>query len=189
MEENVKTEKKKEKQPEVNQEKVKRPSLLKRVRRFLGGILSDLADLFKGLGHEIPEPFERQAKAQKRKHIGLFGLVRKIINTMFKIAGRMLKPLVRSYSDMNAAKQKVKEQQTKMVDGKPIKTVTQESVCPSISKKKLLQEKQLQFSYFLERPQAQRPLSNRKQSDGRGPEGREISTPVKEYLRSGRRKI
>ena len=35
MEENVKTEKKEEKQPEVNQEKVKRPSLLKRVRRFL----------------------------------------------------------------------------------------------------------------------------------------------------------
>ena len=90
---------------------------------------------------------------------------------------------------MNAAKQKVKEQQTKMVDGKPIKTVTQESICPSISKKKLLQEKQLKFAYFLERPHAQRLLSNKKQADGRGPEGRKRSTPVEEYLRSGRRKI
>lgn len=142
MEENVKTEKKEEKQPEVNQEKVKRPSLLKRVRRFFGGILSDLADLFKGLGQEIPEPFERQAKAQKRKHIGLFGLVRKIINTMFKIAGRMLKPLVRSYSDMNAAKQKELERKGKIVDGKQFNTGGPEPICPAIDKKHLLQEKQ-----------------------------------------------
>lgn len=140
MEENVKTEKKEEKQPEVNQEKVKRPSLLKRVRRFLGGILSDLADLFKGLGQEMPEPFERQAKAQKRKHIGLFGLVRKIINTMFKIAGRMLKPLVRSYSDMNAAKQKELERKGKIVDGKQFNTGGPEPICPAIDKKHLLQE-------------------------------------------------
>ena len=61
---------------------------------------------------------------------------------MFKIAGRMLKPLVRSYSDMNAAKQKELERKGKIVDGKQFNTGGSEPICPAIDKKRMLQEKQ-----------------------------------------------
>lgn len=142
MEENISIEKSQKNQPQENEGKVKRPSLLKRVRRFLGGILSDLASIFKGTGKTPDNPPERQAKAQKRKHLGLFGLVGKIIKTMIKIAGRMLKPLVEGYGDVNAGEQKMMERQEKIVDGKQFKKGEPGPICPSIAKGRLLQEKQ-----------------------------------------------
>lgn len=142
MEKNVIIEESGKSKPQENKEKVKRPSLLKRVRRFLSGILSDLASIFKGTAKMPDNPPESQAKAQKRKHLGLFGLVWKIIKTTFKIAGRMLKPLVGRYNDINAAEQKKMERQGKTVYGKQFKAGGPEPICPSIDKGRLLQEKQ-----------------------------------------------
>lgn len=173
MEENIRIEESRKNQPQENEEKVKRPSLLKRVRLFLGGILSDLASIFKGTGKTPDNPPQRQAKAQKRKHLGLFGLVWKIIKTTFKIAGRMLKPLVEGYGDVNAGEQKMMERQGKIVDGKQFKTGEPGPICPSIGKGRLLQEKQAYKDLgkgrgsFVDCPGDSKKPVSKQQADGR----------------------